>query len=46
EKAFLHLKAPVARVTGFDTPFPYALEKTYIPDAARTLDAIRGVVEF
>ena len=46
EKAFLHLKAPVARVTGFDTPFPYALEKAYIPDAARTLDAIRGVVEF
>lgn len=46
EKAFLHLKAPVARVTGFDTPFPYALEKMYIPDAARTLEAIRGVVEF
>ncbi len=46
EKAFLHLKAPVARVTGFDTPFPYALEKTYIPDARRTLDAIRAAMEF
>jgi 2-oxoisovalerate dehydrogenase E1 component beta subunit len=46
EKAFLHLKAPVARVTGFDTPFPYALEKAYIPDAARTLEAIRGVAGF
>ncbi len=46
EKAFLHLKAPVARVTGFDTPFPYALEKTYIPDARRTLDAIRAAVAF
>ncbi len=46
EKAFLHLKAPVARVTGFDTPFPYALEKAYMPDARRTLDAIRAVVEF
>ena len=46
EKAFLHLKAPVTRVTGFDTPFPYALEKTYIPDARRTLDAIKTTVSF
>jgi pyruvate dehydrogenase E1 component beta subunit len=46
EKAFLHLKAPVARVTGFDTPFPYALEKTYIPDARRALEAIRTAAAF
>ncbi len=46
EKAFLHLKAPVARVTGFDTPFPYALEKRYMPDAKRTLDAIRATAAF
>ena len=46
EKAFLHLKAPVGRVTGFDTPFPYALEKTYLPDARRALDAIRAAVGF
>jgi 2-oxoisovalerate dehydrogenase E1 component beta subunit len=46
EKAFLHLKAPVARVTGFDTPFPYALEKLYIPDAQRVLGAIRAAVNF
>lgn len=46
EKAFLHLKAPVTRVTGFDTPFPYALEKLYIPDARRVLDAIRAAVNF
>ncbi|MGE5189591.1 MAG: alpha-ketoacid dehydrogenase subunit beta [Gemmatimonadota bacterium] len=46
EKAFLHLKAPVARVTGFDTPFPYALERMYIPDPDRTLAAIRTVVSF
>ncbi|MGA6992374.1 MAG: alpha-ketoacid dehydrogenase subunit beta, partial [Candidatus Deferrimicrobiaceae bacterium] len=37
ERSFLHLKAPVARVTGFDTPFPYALEKPYLPDATRVL---------
>lgn len=46
EKVFLHLKAPVTRVTGFDTPFPYALEKLYIPDARRVLDAIRAAVNF
>ena len=46
EKAFLHLKAPVARVTGFDTPFPYALEKLYIPDAQRVLEAIRAAVNY
>ena len=41
EKTFLHLKAPVTRVTGFDTPFPYALEKVYMPDANRVLAAVR-----
>lgn len=46
ERSFLHLKAPVARVTGFDTPFPYALEKIYLPDVRRTLDAVRGAVNF
>lgn len=46
ERSFLHLKAPVSRVTGFDTPFPYALEKTYIPDTRRALEAIRTAVNF
>jgi pyruvate dehydrogenase E1 component beta subunit len=46
ERSFLRLKAPVARVAGFDTPFPYALEKAYMPDAARVLDAIRGAVNY
>ncbi len=46
EKAFLHLKTPVFRVTGFDTPFPYALEKIYIPDAQRVLDAIHAAMNF
>ena len=46
EKAFLHLKSPVHRVTGFDTPFPYAMEKLYLPDVRRTLDAVRGAVNF
>jgi 2-oxoisovalerate dehydrogenase E1 component beta subunit len=46
EKAFLHLKAPIARVTGFDTPFPYSLEKLYVPDARRVLQAVRATMNF
>ncbi len=46
ERSFLHLKAPVARVTGFDTPFPYSLERKYMPGVRRTLDAVRTAVNF
>jgi pyruvate dehydrogenase E1 component beta subunit len=46
ERCFLHMKVPVARVTGFDTPFPYALEKSYLPDPERTLRAIRASMAF
>lgn len=46
EKAMLHLEAPILRVTGFDTPFPYTLEQEYLPDAARILDAVERVVSF
>lgn len=40
EKAFFHLEAPPARVTGFDTPFPYTLETEYMPLSHRILPAI------
>ncbi len=46
ERCFLHLEAPVARVTGFDTPFPYTLENEYLPRAPRILRAIREVVAY
>ncbi|MES1165346.1 MAG: transketolase C-terminal domain-containing protein, partial [Verrucomicrobiota bacterium] len=46
ERAILHLEAPILRVTGFDTPFPYTLEHEYLPDADRILDAVRRVVTF
>ncbi len=46
ERALLHLEAPVVRVAGFDTPFPYALESTYLPDAERVLAAVEQVVNF
>jgi pyruvate dehydrogenase E1 component beta subunit len=44
EKAFYSLKAPVARVTGYDTPFPYALEHAYLPGTERILEGIRSTV--
>ncbi len=46
EKAILHLEAPVARVTGFDTPFPYALELEYLPGKKRILQALVDTVNF
>ncbi|MCW4385775.1 alpha-ketoacid dehydrogenase subunit beta [Salinibacterium sp. SYSU T00001] len=41
EHAFYSLEAPVLRVSGFDTPFPPAkLERAYLPDADRVLEAV------
>jgi 2-oxoisovalerate dehydrogenase E1 component beta subunit len=40
EKALDSLEAPIARVAGFDTPFPYALEHVYKPDKKRVVNAI------
>lgn len=46
EKAILYLEAPVKRVTGYDTPFPYKLEDEYLPTADRIVPAIRETVRF
>ncbi|ADO72648.1 alpha-ketoacid dehydrogenase subunit beta [Stigmatella aurantiaca] len=46
ERCFLSLEAPVKRVTGWDTPFPYALEKDYLPLAPRILHGIQETVAF
>jgi 2-oxoisovalerate dehydrogenase E1 component beta subunit len=46
ERCFLHLEAPVARVTGFDTPFPYTLENEYLPRAPRILRAVREALAY
>lgn len=41
EHCFLHLKAPVQRVCGFDCVMPYAkLELDYLPDAKRVVEAV------
>jgi len=46
EKCIEYLEAPVLRVTGFDTPFPYALEHVYMPSAERVQRAIKTAGEF
>jgi len=46
ERAIEHLEAPILRVTGLDTPFPYSLEHEYLPTAERVLGAIRKTLEW
>jgi 2-oxoisovalerate dehydrogenase E1 component beta subunit len=46
EKALTSLQAPVLRVTGYDTPFPYTLEHSYLPDARRVMAAVEHVMGF
>ncbi len=46
EKALLHLEAPILRVTGYDTPFPYTLEQQYLPDALKIFEACETTVDF
>jgi pyruvate dehydrogenase E1 component beta subunit len=47
ETCFLHLEAPIQRVTGFDTIMPYyKLELEYMPDAARIEKAIEEVAAY
>jgi pyruvate dehydrogenase E1 component beta subunit len=43
ERAIDALRAPILRVTGFDTPFPYTLEHVYMPDAKRVVAALERV---
>ncbi len=46
ERAIEYLEAPIIRVTGLDTPFPYSLEHEYMPNADRVLGAIRQTLEW
>lgn len=46
EKALLHLQAPITRVTGFDTPFPYTLEDQYLPGEGRIRNALYKSANF
>jgi 2-oxoisovalerate dehydrogenase E1 component beta subunit len=46
ERALLYLQAPILRVTGFDTPFPYTFEQEYLPNKTRIRKALRDVMDF
>jgi pyruvate dehydrogenase E1 component beta subunit len=46
ERAMAYLEAPILRVTGLDTPFPYSLEHEYLPSADRVMGAIRQTLEW
>ncbi|HYC77528.1 MAG TPA: alpha-ketoacid dehydrogenase subunit beta [Planctomycetota bacterium] len=46
DRAIDSLEAPVLRVTGFDTPFPYALEHVYMPSPERVLAAVEKVARY
>src|SRR5690606_5756175 len=45
EHCFYHLEAPVARVTGWDTPYPHAQEWDYFPGPARVGRALVETME-
>ena len=46
EHVFVHLEAPPRRVTGWDTPFPYALENDYLPLSRRISPVLREVADY
>jgi len=47
EEAFDHLEAPIARVTGWDVPYPPAsLEQHYLPSVERIAEAVRRTVKY
>ncbi|MEP9371892.1 alpha-ketoacid dehydrogenase subunit beta [Mesorhizobium sp. KR1-2] len=45
QHCFYHLEAPIARVTGWDTPYPHAQEWEYFPGPARLGQAMRETME-
>ncbi len=46
EQAVDSLEAPIKRIGGFDIPFPYTLEKIYVPDAIRVYLGIKDVLDY
>ena len=48
ESAFEHLDAPILRVTGLDTPVPYAppLEERFLPNAEKVVAAARELAKY
>ncbi len=46
EECFWHLEAPIERVTGWDTPYPHALEWEYFPGQKRVIEALEKVMKY
>ncbi|WP_457628190.1 alpha-ketoacid dehydrogenase subunit beta [Oceanithermus sp.] len=46
EEVLDQLEAPPVRVTGFDTPYPYAQDKLYMPTVTRILSAAKKVLDY
>lgn len=46
DECFLHLEAPIARVAGWDTPFPHIFEPFYLPDKFRCFEAIKKLTNY
>jgi pyruvate dehydrogenase E1 component beta subunit len=48
DRAFHHLRAPIRRVAGPDTPIPCApaLERTFVPDVARIVEVATSLVRW
>jgi pyruvate dehydrogenase E1 component beta subunit len=46
ERAIDTLEAPILRVAGYDTPFPYALENVYLASPERILRALRKALSY
>jgi 2-oxoisovalerate dehydrogenase E1 component beta subunit len=45
-ECFLSMLAPVRRVTGFDSPFPFVLEPHFLPNKNRCLEAVVDLVNY
>lgn len=45
-ECFLNLEAPIARVAGYDTPFPHIYEPFVIPDKYKCLEAIKQLIKY
>lgn len=45
ERCFWHLKSPIERVAGWDTPYPHAFEWDYFPGPMRLAKALLRVME-
>ena len=45
ERCFYHLKSPIERIGGWDTPYPHAFEWDYLPGPGRVATALRRCME-